>query len=84
MQNDSGYGMDWKDALAYCEELTSAGHSDWRLPNAKELQSIVDYTHMPDAIESTTPSTDGVAIFFPGYLVNQQIAITIKKVALPN
>jgi hypothetical protein len=43
MQSDSGVGMDWPQALAYCEGSTTAGHDDWRLPNAKELQSIVDY-----------------------------------------
>ena len=47
MQDDSGYGMEWQDALKYCEDLTDAGHTDWRLPDAKELQSIVDYTRMP-------------------------------------
>ena len=47
-QSDSGSGMQWEDALAYAEGLSLAGHDDWRLPNAKELQSIVDYTRSPD------------------------------------
>ncbi len=29
-----------------------AGHTDWRLPNPKELQSIVDYTRCPDVTNS--------------------------------
>lgn len=45
---DSGKGLNWAAALAYAENLEYAGHSDWRLPNAKELQSIVDYTRAPD------------------------------------
>jgi uncharacterized protein DUF1566 len=44
---DSGRTHNWKDALAYAESLDLAGHSDWRLPNAHELQSIVDYTRAP-------------------------------------
>lgn len=39
--------MNWEEALKYCETLDYAGRSDWRLPNAKELQSIVDYTRSP-------------------------------------
>lgn len=62
MKDDSGYGMEWQDALNYCEDLTHAGYSDWRLPNAKELQSIVDYTRMPDATDATTPFTPDPAI----------------------
>ncbi len=52
MKNDSGTGMVWEDALAYCENLDAAGYDDWRLPNAKELQSIVDYSRSPDTTES--------------------------------
>lgn len=41
----------WVDALAYCENLTLAGHDDWRLPNIKELMSIVDHTRFGPAID---------------------------------
>lgn len=46
-QADSRSTYDWEGALAYCEGLELADHDDWRLPNAKELQSIVDYTRAP-------------------------------------
>ena len=49
---DSGKGMNWADALAYAEGLELAGQDDWRLPNAKELQSIVDYARSPDVTGS--------------------------------
>jgi len=48
-QADSSKTLNWGEALAYAESLRVAGHADWRLPNAKELQSIVDYTRAPDA-----------------------------------
>jgi hypothetical protein len=44
--------MDWQEALAFAENLKYAGHDDWRLPNAKELQSIVDYSRSPDTTDS--------------------------------
>lgn len=49
---DSGRGMNWQEALDCAENLKLAGHDDWRLPNAKELQSIVDYTRSPDTTHS--------------------------------
>ncbi|WP_405604729.1 DUF1566 domain-containing protein [Polaribacter sp. Asnod1-A03] len=56
---DSEKGLDWKNALAYAEESELAGYSDWRLPNVKELQGIVDYTYAPGAEDS---SNEGAAI----------------------
>ena len=35
--------LNWEEALSWSENLEYAGHKDWRLPNVKELQSIVDY-----------------------------------------
>lgn len=46
---DSNRSMDWSAALQYASANKTAGYSDWRLPNAKELQSLVDYTRAPDA-----------------------------------
>jgi arylsulfatase A-like enzyme len=51
-QADDGVGRDWASALAYCEDLELGGHSDWHLPHAKELQSIVDYSRSPVATNS--------------------------------
>lgn len=48
---DSGAGMTWEAALAWVQTQNAAGYlgyNDWRLPDAKELQSIVDYSRSPD------------------------------------
>lgn len=42
-QADDETRYTWQDALKTAKNSKLAGHSDWRLPNAKELQSIVDY-----------------------------------------
>jgi hypothetical protein len=60
-KDDSGKGMNWQDALAWVQKHNSEkfhGHSDWRLPSVKELQSIVDYTRAPDTTQS--PAIDRV------------------------
>jgi len=40
----------WEPAIARCEGLTYAGFADWRLPNVKELVSIVDYSQLSPSI----------------------------------
>lgn len=50
-QADDGTARPWQESLAYCEGLTLAGHNDWRLPNVKELQSIVDYSRHDPALD---------------------------------
>ena len=54
-KGDSGKGLNWQEALAWAQTKNAEnylGHSDWRLPNAKELQGIVDYTRSPDTTAS--------------------------------
>lgn len=57
-QADDGNARDWPSSIAYCEALELAGYDDWHLPNAKELQSIVDYYRSPAATDS--PAIDSV------------------------
>jgi hypothetical protein len=51
-QSDSASGMNWEASLNYCESLDTAGITNWRLPNVKELQSIVDYSRSPNTTNS--------------------------------
>jgi len=43
----------WTDAISACENLSYAGYTDWRLPNVKELHSIVDYGTYNPCIDTT-------------------------------
>ncbi len=63
-KSDNGKGITWVEALKYAEGAELAGYTDWRLPNVKELQGIVDYQFAPkgdnivaaiDPIFSCTP-----------------------------
>jgi len=52
-----GLGRTWVNTLEWVQEMNNSnylGYSDWRLPNAKELQSIIEYgiTELP-AVDTT-------------------------------
>ncbi len=68
--------MNWQHALEWAENLEYAGYSDWRLPDAKELQSIVDYSRCPDVTHSaaidpvfgvTSITNEGGKVDYPHY-----------------
>ncbi len=66
-QDDSQEAMDFPTALEYCEDLELATRDRWRLPNAKELQSIVDYERSP----ATTHSAAIDALFVASPISNE-------------
>ena len=74
--SDSTYS--WEDAVSYCENLTYAGKSDWRLPNKNELITLVNYDRykpssdfpdMPNEFfwSSSTYVVSPVAIWFVNF-----------------
>ena len=50
---NNGTQLSWEQALTFCEGLSYAGYSDWRLPNKRELFSIVDFGTSSPAINTT-------------------------------
>jgi hypothetical protein len=75
-QKGPGEKKTWARAAAGAKACRTGGHTDWRLPNAKELQSIVDYTRSPDTTKSaaidpvfkvTAIRNEGGAPDFPWY-----------------
>lgn len=55
--------VNWSTALGYCNDLATttlfgATYDDWRLPNVKELQSLIDYNNFSPALPFGHPFTD--------------------------
>jgi hypothetical protein len=48
-------GLNWNSAIDLCRNLTYAGHSDWRLPNAHEQLSLIDYSKNHPALPAGHP-----------------------------
>ena len=40
--NTTSITKDWINAIDFCENLTLASFSDWRLPNINELSTLID------------------------------------------
>lgn len=47
-----GNQTNWREAVAWAEDLIFAGYSDWRLPGRLELESIVNYGRWNPAINT--------------------------------
>jgi len=57
-QDDSiGTTTTWQNAIDRCEALSLGGHEDWRMPNIRELTSLVDDTKSEPSIDDVFEST---------------------------
>jgi len=75
---DNIKSANWTDAIDYCESLSLNGQSDWRLPNKKELLSIVDYGTANPAISSVFEKiTDNYYWSSTTGILNTKIAASI-------
>jgi len=46
-------GYTLEEAIHYCEDISLGGYDDWRLPNIRELQSLVDYEKINPSIDTS-------------------------------
>jgi len=59
-KEDSRNGLNWEEALAWahsCNKANYLGHNDWRLPNVRTLQGIVDYARIMETGKPATVAT---------------------------
>lgn len=53
-KEDDNIDRNWWSAVDHCNYLlTPSGYNDWRLPNVKELQSILDYSISQPMVDET-------------------------------
>lgn len=59
----------WSEAVEVCRKLAHEGRSDWRLPNIKELQSIIYYHHYATGTGNCSQVVEDA---FPGVVTAEQ------------
>ncbi len=47
----------WSDAITYCEDRNESNYNDWRLPNKKEILSILSYDNPNGGIDNQFTQT---------------------------
>ena len=80
---NGGGVLSWNLAIIYCRGLNFAGFTDWRLPNVKELMSIVNYKLSNPAIDEPPFDTTAALYYWSSttYILNTDDAWTAHFLA---
>jgi len=70
----------WQAALQLAEGASDAGRSDWRLPNIKELASIVEQACVSPAIDlAAFPGTASAGYWSSSHLADDPISVLVER-----
>lgn len=78
--NPFEFPLMWEEALAYVKQMNHEqrfGHADWRLPNRKELFSLVSHVQINPALPADHPFTN----IFPGYYWTSTTCVRLPREA---
>jgi len=78
--NPSEFPFMWEEALAHVKQMNREqrfGHADWRLPNRKELFSLVSHVQINPALPADHPFTN----IFSGYYWTSTTCVRLPREA---
>ena len=55
--------MNWVDGIIACKNVIFSDYEDWRMPNTREMLSIMDYGYYDPAIKPGHPFTEIPLVF---------------------
>lgn len=78
--NRAGFPLMWEETIGYIRGLNTSqtyGYSDWRLPNRRELFSLIGHVHINPALPFEHPFVN----VFPGYYWTSTTCIRLTSQA---
>jgi hypothetical protein len=78
--NPCEFPLMWEEALGYVAQINREqrfGHRDWRLPNRKELFSLISHVRINPALPAGHPFTN----IFPGYYWTSTTCVRLPREA---
>ena len=73
-----GSRVNWKDAFEQCENSTTGGYTDWRLPNINELSSLLNYSKTSGREFSYLPGISSGVEFWSSTNTSAVMALTVN------